>query len=376
MPQNQSALDFEKLREFELRMHYEGVAAFAAGPSPWESWDDAGAMGTWQRLEDTPLHPVRRPSHPGMGQRMLNGLARLLILMLLVGIGGVYLSTVSEAPVVATGITPAPIVVARTARTVITTATQPADTLADELSALPAPAAGDNPWPAQTDPAQEIPPPWANQDAFESTEIPAPEQSLPEDVAPVATIAQEQPLPEAAIPVVAITPEPSQTTATAPAPDTTQSPAAPDTLETAALPVQGDASPDFATPATDALPESPAPAPAAQVTLLEETVPPPAPMEPASAALDAVPPPAQENLPPEGEWVVNLASYNRVSTAQRMLAKFKDKGVAAEIVTITVKDKPMVRIRTTGYQSASEARDWVALLEERLGLEGVWISKR
>lgn len=325
MPQNQSALDFEKLREFELRMHYEGVSAFAAGPSPWESWDDAGAMGTWQRLEDTPLHPARRPSQPGMGQRLLHGLTRLLILMLLVGIGGVYLSTVSEAPVVATGISPAPIVVART----VIPATPPADTLADELGALPAPAAGDNLWsetevvsapppaadtaidiqnlasipadPAQTDPAQDDVSPWASQDALESTEIPAPEQSLP---------------------------------------------------------------------------EIPAPAPAGQVAMLDEPVPPPAPMEAASAALDAAPPPAQEHHPPEGEWVVNLASYNRESMAQRMLAKFKDKGVAAEIVTITVNDKPVVRIRTTGYQSAGEARDWVALLEERLGLEGVWISKR
>ncbi len=343
MPQNQSALDFEKLREFELRMHYEGVAAFAAGPSPWESWDDAGAMGTWQRLEDTPLHPVRRIQHRSMGQRLLGGLTRLLLLMLLVGIGGVYLSTVSEPTVVATGITPAPIISART----VTTTTLPADTLADELGALPAPAAGDNLW-------------------SDTEVVPAPSSATGTNI----------PVQENTAPVAAITPEQSQAAVSAPASDTAPLQPAPEALESTSLPVQDDTLPDFATPAADNMPEIPAPAPAGQVALLEEPVTPAAPVEPASAALDAAPPPAQENLPHEGEWVVNLASYNRVSTAQRMLAKFKDKGVAAEIVTITVNDKPMVRIRTTGYQSASEARDWVALLEERLGLEGVWISKR
>lgn len=326
MSLNQTALDIEKLREFELRMHYEGVAAFAAGPSPWENWDDAGTLGTWQRLEDTPLHPVRRPAHRSMGQRLLGGLTRLLILMLLVGIGGVYFSTATQAPVVATGIQPAPIVVA-------TTATQTTNTLANELGALPAPAAGGNPWPEIE--AVSAPPPIA-------------------DTAPAQ----------------------SPITATAPAPDTVPSPPAPDTLETAALPVQGDTLADFSTPAADSLPEVAEPAPAAQIALLEEPVTPAAPVEPASAALEAAPPLAQEHHPLEGEWVVNLASYNRESTAQRMLAEFRDKGVAAEIVTITVHDKPMVRIRTTGYQSAREARDWVALLEERLGLDGVWVSKR
>jgi cell division septation protein DedD len=80
--------------------------------------------------------------------------------------------------------------------------------------------------------------------------------------------------------------------------------------------------------------------------------------------------------PASGVWVVNLASYNHESMAQRMLQEFKDKGVAAELVKVTVNDKPMVRIRTTGYGSFREASDWAALLEERLELDGAWVSRR
>ncbi len=50
--------------------------------------------------------------------------------------------------------------------------------------------------------------------------------------------------------------------------------------------------------------------------------------------------------------------------------------MTAELVTVTVNDAPMIRVRTTGHASYREARDWAALLEERLELEGVWVSKR
>ena len=86
------------------------------------------------------------------------------------------------------------------------------------------------------------------------------------------------------------------------------------------------------------------------------------------------PPPAAQDA--AGRWVVNLASYNRESTAQRMLDEFSDTGVTAELVKVTVNDKPMIRIRTTGHESYREARDWAALLEERLELNGAWVSKR
>jgi hypothetical protein len=61
--------------------------------------------------------------------------------------------------------------------------------------------------------------------------------------------------------------------------------------------------------------------------------------------------------------------------AKRKLAAFRDRGVDAELAKVMIKGKPMVRIRTTGYQSRREASDWVVLLEERLGLKGAWVAK-
>jgi cell division septation protein DedD len=77
-----------------------------------------------------------------------------------------------------------------------------------------------------------------------------------------------------------------------------------------------------------------------------------------------------------GAWMVNLAACTRESTAKRMLEEFRDKGVTAELVNVTVNEQPMIRIRTGGYASFREASDWAALLEERLGLDGAWVSKR
>ena len=57
-----------------------------------------------------------------------------------------------------------------------------------------------------------------------------------------------------------------------------------------------------------------------------------------------------------GKWVINLSSYTRKPTAERMLAVFKQKGVNAEIFTATVNDKPMHRIRVAGFASSRSAK--------------------
>jgi hypothetical protein len=387
MPQHQSVLDTEKLREFELRMHYEGTAAFAAGPSPWESWDDAGTLGTWQRLEDQPQHPVRQPHRRSVGQRLLGGLTRLLMLTLLVGIGGVYLSTATREPLQVSGIRPAPIVVARTTAT----AMQPAATLVSELEALPAPAAGNSPRPAiaaavtpampAAEPDTRLPkqatttsgqeesttelatlpavtaPSWPAQNPFAGTTLSDQEQELQEVAAPAADSTATQSLDT--LPAAAAPSWPEQ-----------------EPLASAPIAAQQELPPETATPvAADPVPDDPEAVPALQTAKLEGPALTATGAAKASPALEAASAPAPHSKP-EGQWVVNLASYTRESTAQRMLEVFRDKGVEAEIISITVNDKPMVRIRTTGYRSASEARDWVALLEERLDLDGVWISKR
>ncbi len=62
--------------------------------------------------------------------------------------------------------------------------------------------------------------------------------------------------------------------------------------------------------------------------------------------------------------------------ASRKLAEFRKKGVDAEIYPVTIKGKPMFRIRAIGYDSRKEANTWVSLLEDRLGVDSAWVSKR
>ena len=59
-----------------------------------------------------------------------------------------------------------------------------------------------------------------------------------------------------------------------------------------------------------------------------------------------------------------------------MLAVFRQKGVDAEVFSTTINDKPMYRIRLAGFESARLAKAEISTLEQQLGLEGAWVSKR
>jgi cell division septation protein DedD len=90
----------------------------------------------------------------------------------------------------------------------------------------------------------------------------------------------------------------------------------------------------------------------------------------------AEPSPAAAATAPAGDWVVNLASYTYKSTAQRKLALFQSKGVTGEIERVVINDKPLYRIRVTGFESSRSARASIPELQETLGLEGAWIARR
>jgi len=90
----------------------------------------------------------------------------------------------------------------------------------------------------------------------------------------------------------------------------------------------------------------------------------------------AAPSPAVAAAAPAGDWVVNLASYNHKAMAKRKLGEFQAKGVNAEIESTMIKDRPMYRIRVTGFESSRAARASIGSLEKTLGLKGVWISRR
>ena len=77
-----------------------------------------------------------------------------------------------------------------------------------------------------------------------------------------------------------------------------------------------------------------------------------------------------------GDWVINLASYTWKSMASRKLALFQQQGVDAEIFAVIINDKPMYRIRVTGFENSREAKARIPSIEEALDLEGAWISRR
>ena len=341
-----AAEDTGKLRAFEQRMQQEGVAAFAAGPAPWEHWDDIGTLGTYQVWMDTVRHtpaPEQAPRKP-LTTRLLTGLAQLAVLALLVGTTGVYLSVVTpDQRVASSGIQPPPIMLAgrqslqqvTTAQPVIRTHPEilaqdgPATavtTAADAVDRMPLAAAT---VPLQEEP-QSAPPADAPTDAGDK-DLAMTLDELPGTAA--GTMTGTTMAGVAAAPAAASMPAINSADTPIKAPN----PAADEPTQQVAL----------HTAAIESLPGNPARKPA-----------------PAQAARDL-----------QGTWVVNLASYNFESMAKRKLATFRDKGVNAELVHVTVKGKPMIRIRTTGYKNSREARDWVALLEERLDLEGAWIAK-
>ena len=77
-----------------------------------------------------------------------------------------------------------------------------------------------------------------------------------------------------------------------------------------------------------------------------------------------------------GNWVINLSSYTWKATANRKLALFQQQGVDAEVFEVLIKDKPMYRIRVTGFENSRAAKAEIPKLEQKLDLEGAWISKR
>jgi cell division septation protein DedD len=89
-----------------------------------------------------------------------------------------------------------------------------------------------------------------------------------------------------------------------------------------------------------------------------------------------VPAPAAAAATPDGDWVVNLASYTYEAMARKKLAEFQAKGVTGEIERITVNDKPLYRIRVAGFESSRAARTSIPALQKTLGLEGAWIARR
>ncbi len=334
MPDSEQPNELDKLRAFEMRLQTEGAAAFADGLEPWNNWqepDSANNPRAWRcdrEREDTPVSKT-------LCEKLLPGMATLAVATLAVGIGGVYLSTSQSVPQVASD------------------SVQPASMVAtaDQAAATPPPG-------------KVI-------------------RETPENVsaAITGTAPQASPAPEAAVNMISTLTPPGTTLAAIDLTPSIQAPAG--IAPTDRLPQN----PDRQTPAdiTAGLP-APAAGTAASRTPTGASMPAPAaaatdsPSAVSMVAQPAIKPPlsskAATNGGAESIWVVNISSYNYQSMARRKLEEFKDKGVSAEIHPVTIKGKPMYRIRATGYESRKEANTWLSLLQDRLGVETAWVSKR
>lgn len=111
--------------------------------------------------------------------------------------------------------------------------------------------------------------------------------------------------------------------------------------------------------------------------------PPAAPMRAPVQAPEVVPhvlpaekPVTPQHRPGQGDWVINLASYNNRSFATRKLAEFIDEGVTVEQVQAQVSGKTIYRLRVPGFDSFRAANTEAAAIRAKLGLGDTWIARR
>jgi len=338
--------EIDKLRAFEQRMHTEGAAGFANGLEPWNDWqetDNTEGGRSWgcDRRPDEP------PVSKSLCEKLLPTMATLAVATLAVGIGGVYMSA-QNVPLVATNNLPP-----ETGNTVVAPGDPPAT--GTVVRSTPDSIGTTDKTPPYDHAAATI-------TADAATDLIA---ALEPPGMPLGTTRQ------------------AQATATGTTATTGQTISSKDTGSAVAEPPITRVNPVPATARLAARPDTPSSAPDITTTLPAPAAGVPAPATPTTLSMAA--PPAAV-MPPDtrkaagqavdGDWVVNISSYRYESMANRKLAEFRNKGVSAEIYPVTIKGKPMYRIRAIGYESRKEAKTWVSLLEDRLGVDSAWVSKR
>ena len=402
----------EKQQVFREKLQAEGADGFADGPRPWEQWDESGNQDNDRIWEGSAQRIYPKQAKRSIGDRLLSGLAVVALATLMVGIAGVYLSTMSTPQLASSAIHPAPIVTDRQTSIDEDIATNATASLAS-LETLSPPAAGNSATPGPDriilepalQPAPAAPTAPVDRVAVETIITEAsvtttvytqqPTQDQPELVATVETSPPPFTSMGTAEKQQAVTTSVQQS-ATVEAPEQPAEPvitaqaeviAAEEPLAEQPPAIQGttavaDQQPTSAlkTETTTAQTESPLDKP----ELAREPV--SIAMNSSAVAVEAAPDIADEietttetPLLPDaktGKWVINISSYTRKSTAERMLAVFKQKGIDAEIFTAMINDKPMHRIRLAGFQSSRTARAGIPAIEQALGVEDAWVSRR
>lgn len=74
-------------------------------------------------------------------------------------------------------------------------------------------------------------------------------------------------------------------------------------------------------------------------------------------------------------WAVNLASFNRELTYQKVATQLQQNGIEAEQVVVHVKGKKWYRIRVTGFQSMQEATTYANEIKGKYGLMDPWVGR-
>ncbi|MCK5480314.1 MAG: SPOR domain-containing protein [Gammaproteobacteria bacterium] len=352
-----STKDREDLHAFAQKMHDEGAAGFASGLTPWETWDDfedrAGSRvwrGTAEHVSD------KERSKSSFGDRVLTAMAVLAVATLAIGIAGVY---ITQEP-----------------------ALQVADSNAQLQSTAPAMKPEIRlPWQGTAVDAGKEDIALNNDVSFQATETP---------VSPIAhgnmTIGTTEEPSEAHS-----TGKGSDTAVTEPDPDSQLALAALDDLPAPAAGVPAGAA---RVPSTNNTPPGQAVAAAGdkQPSIPETTTAKPgnsAPVQPArpsqasklAAHTEPLQPPEQaithsEPAGKPGDWSINLVSYLKKSTAEKMRSRFLDKGVAADQVMATVNGKTYYRLRVTGFETREAAIKQSTTIKEQLGLKETWITKK
>jgi hypothetical protein len=336
--------DREALQAFAQKMQQEGPAGFAAGPTPWDSWDEfEERVGSQRQTWQGKVKPVaeRKAPSSSFGDRVLTTMTALAIVTLVIGIAGVFL-TQQPAVQVAENNAQLP-----STGPVITTEIQlpPEEDIAfNDVSIPAAPASPNTGIIMRTDMAAG----------------PSGDQSIDQDGNP-------------ALPAIRAESDNMFT-----ALDELPAPAAGPIYRPPETPAE---------PAVEAVSEEPPEFRAINMAEPEDNT----PVEPIQLSKASLPdirhtepeqPPAQDTSEIQqgvnngGEWSINLASYLKDSTAERMRQQFLDKGVATDLVTATVKGRTYYRLRVTGIENRDMALMQSTIIKEKLGLEETWITKK
>jgi hypothetical protein len=87
-------------------------------------------------------------------------------------------------------------------------------------------------------------------------------------------------------------------------------------------------------------------------------------------------PPTPAPAPAAGPWQINLITLGNREAAAAFAERARAQGVPAEPLPVTRADQTLWRVSVPGFPDAEAASVKARDYQERLGLEGEWVSRR